>query len=145
MIRFVTAALLSTSSLAFAAGDMSRQENIVMTMVLGTPSGELKFTPDRLSLETGKLYTLRLENPGAKPFYFSSPSLADAVYTRKVSIAGTEGKTLGEVYGPVRRLEVKPGGIVEWWFVPVRTGVFDDVISTKAHADAGMRATIEIR
>lgn len=145
MIRFIMAALLSTSSLAFAAGDLSRQEAVVVTMLLGTPSGEPKFTPDRLSFETGKLYTLRLENPGAKPFYFSSPNLADAVYTRKVSIAGAEGKALGEVYGAVRRLEVKPGGVVEWWFVPVKAGVFDDVISTKAHADAGMRATIEIR
>lgn len=70
MMQFAVAALLFASSLAFATGDLSRQEIIIVTMVLGTLPGEPKFTPDRLSFETGKLYTLRPENPGAKPVYF---------------------------------------------------------------------------
>jgi uncharacterized cupredoxin-like copper-binding protein len=49
------------------------------------------------------------------------------------------------VYGLVRRVELKPGSTLEWWFLPVRTGRFEDVMSTKTHTDAGMRATIEIK
>lgn len=145
MIRIFTVAALLAHSAVFAQGDLSRQEPVVVTVALGTPSGEPKFTPDRLTFETGKLYTLRIENPSEKAFYFGSQGLADAVYTRKVAVAGAGNSTLAEVYGPVRRVEVKPGGTAEWWFVPVRTGTFDDVASTKAHTDAGMRATIEIR
>ena len=45
----------------------------------------------------------------------------------------------------MRRVELRPGSVVEWWFLPVRVGRFDDVMSTKTHTEAGMRATIEIR
>jgi uncharacterized cupredoxin-like copper-binding protein len=145
MNRLLLSALLFTPTLVFAAGDLSRQEPVTVDMVLGTPTGEPKFTPDRLTFETGRLYVLRLQNPGEKPFYFGSQGLADSVYTRKVAVRDAKGNAIGEVYGSVRRVEVKPNGLVEWWFVPVRTGIFDDVMSTRAHTEAGMRATIEIR
>jgi uncharacterized cupredoxin-like copper-binding protein len=45
----------------------------------------------------------------------------------------------------VRRVELAPGAVVEWWFLPVRTGKFDDLMSTKSHTDAGMRGSIEIK
>jgi hypothetical protein len=88
---------------------------------------------------------LRLENPTANAYDFGSQGLADSVDSRKVVALGGYGKPLAEVYGPVRRVELKPGSVVEWWFLPVRVGRFDDVMSTKTHTEAGMRATIEIR
>ncbi|QAZ39915.1 hypothetical protein C1M51_11090 [Methylibium sp. Pch-M] len=130
---------------AHGAGDLTRQEPTRVTMVLGTAKGEHRFSPDSLTLETGKLYVLRLENPSANEYYFGSQGLADAVYSRKVVVLGADAKAVAEVYGPVRRVELKPGSVVEWWFLPVRTGRFEDVMSTRTHTEAGMRATIEVK
>jgi uncharacterized cupredoxin-like copper-binding protein len=129
----------------FAAGDLTRQEPVRISVQLGNDKGEHRFSPDTLSLETGKLYVLRLENPSATAYYVGSQGLADAIYSRKVVTLGADGKPVSEVYGPVRRVELTPGAVVEWWFLPVRTGKFDDLMSTKAHTDAGMRGSIEIK
>lgn len=137
--------LLLAAATAGAAGDLTRQEPTALTLTLGNAKGEHRFTPDQLVLETGKLYVLRLENPSPNAYYFGSQGLADAVYSRKVVVLAADGKPAAEVYGPVRRLELKPGGVAEWWFYPVRTGRFDDVTSTRTHTEAGMRATIEVR
>jgi uncharacterized cupredoxin-like copper-binding protein len=136
-------ALAGTS--AQGTGDLTRQEPTRVTMVLGNAKGEHRFNPDSLTLETGKLYVLRLENPTSNEYYFGSQGLADAVYSRKVVVLGADAKAVAEVYGPVRRVELKPGSVVEWWFLPVRTGRFEDVMSTRTHTEAGMRATIEVK
>ena len=146
----VTAAAMLTGSLllcgaAGAAGDMTAGEPIRVTVRLGTDEGDHRFVPDALTFETGKLYALRVENPGKHNYYFGSQSFADAVYSRKVVALDKDGKDLIQVYGPVRRVEIKAGNAMEWWFVPMRTGKFDDLRSTKTHTDAGMRGTIEIR
>lgn len=145
MNNFIASVLLCVPMMAHAGGDLSRQDPVRVSLTVGSVDGQPKFTPDRLTFETGKLHVLRIDNPGEKAYYFGSQGMADAVYTRKVSVLDASGNALGEVYGPVRRVEVRPKGVVEWWFVPVRTGTFDDGMSTRAHADAGMRATIEIR
>jgi uncharacterized cupredoxin-like copper-binding protein len=141
----VAAALLAMIGMdARAAGDLSRQEPVLVTVQLGNDRGEHRFTPGSIRFETGKLYRLRLENPSPHDYYFNSQGLADAVYTRKVSVLDRGGQPLAEVYGAVRRLEIKRGGVAEWWFVPVRTGQFDDLMSTKAHSQAGMTGSIAI-
>jgi hypothetical protein len=90
-----------------------------------------------------ELYKLRLINRTERSCYFSSNKLADAVYTRKVVVKDGAGKDAAELYGPIRRAEVKASATVEWWFVPVRAGVFDDVTSRKS--EIGMRAVIEVK
>lgn len=132
-----------------AAGDLTKQEAVTITLRLGmesTPQGpQPRFSPDSLALETGKLYALRLQNTGDKPYYFGSQSLADAVYTRKVVALDATGRTVAEVYGPIRRIEIAAGHTVEWWFLPVRTGRFEDVMSTRSLTEAGMKAVIEVK
>jgi plastocyanin len=144
-LRLSLTLLCAVAPQAHAAGDLTRQEPVVVTLKLGNEKGAHRFTPDALTLETGKLYTLRLENAGVQPYYFASPGLADAVYTRKVVAMDASGKVVAEIYGPIRRIEIAAGHTVEWWFLPVRTGVFDDVTSTKKLTEAGMRATIEVK
>lgn len=141
---FATAALAAMQP-ALAAGDLTRQEPVVVTLSMGAHDGSHRFTPDSLTLETGKLYVLQLQNTGSQPYYFGSPGLADAVYTRKVVAKDAAGKVVAEIYGPVRRIEVAAGHTAEWWFLPVRTGRFDDVTSTRSLTEAGMRATIEVK
>ncbi len=142
---FGLCALLFALPAAQAAGDLTRQEPLVITLQVGCDATPPRFSPDTLTLESGRLYALRLMNGGSKPCYFGSQALADAVYSRKVVALDATGRTVAEVYGPIRRIEVAAGNTVEWWFLPVRTGRFDDVMSTRALAEAGMKAVIEVK
>jgi uncharacterized cupredoxin-like copper-binding protein len=141
----LAAMLVALAAEAAAAGDLTRQEPVLLTVQVGTSAGEHRFVPAQLAFETGKLYRLRIENRSPNDYYFFSAGLADSVYSRKVAVLGEGDKAIAEVYGPVRRLEIKSGGTVEWWFVPVRTGSFDDLMSTRSHTQAGMTGSIEIR
>ncbi len=138
-------AVLFALPAARAAGDLTRQEPVAVTLQIGCDATPPRFSPDTLTLESGKLYALRLHNSGSKPCYFGSQSLADAVYTRKVVALDATGRTVAEVYGPIRRIEIAAGHAVEWWILPVRTGRFEDVMSTRALTEAGMKAVIEVK
>ena len=143
------------SAPAWSAGDLTRQEPLEVRVELGGKGeGEHAFHPNALTFETGKLIKLVLHNPSREPHYFSSPELAARVFTRKVQVMdkpGPEGKAVGEIKGAIREIEVYPGGTVEWFFVPVATGVLDDLhCSIKAsdgrtHAQHGMVGTVTIR
>lgn len=127
-----------------AAGDVTRGEPVRVSVRLGTDEGAHRFVPDTLTFETGKLYALRIENPGPNDYYFGSQGFADAVYSRKAVVLDPSGRDLVQIYGPVRRFELKAGSTMEWWFVPVRTGTFEDLRSTRTHDAAGMKATIHV-
>ncbi|MGH8773452.1 MAG: hypothetical protein ACREV2_20095, partial [Burkholderiales bacterium] len=103
-----------------------------------------RFFPDNLRFETGKLYRLRLTNPSPSPHYFSSPRLAEAVFTRKVEVHDAKGNRLAEIKGPVHEMEVFPSAAAEWWFVPIQTGSFDDLKCTIEGHEA-MTGRIEVR
>jgi uncharacterized cupredoxin-like copper-binding protein len=139
---------------ANAEGDLSKQDPITVVVHLGKEGLEQhKFHPDKLTFETGKLYKLVLHNPSNSKHYFSSYGLAHAVWTRKVQVMddfGAGAKTIAEVKGPTREIEVYPGGTTEWWFVPVSSGVFADLHCSiedkdgKKHAETGMTGTITV-
>lgn len=111
-------------------------------MNLGDKKNALRFFPETIRLETGKLYQLKLVNPSPSAL---SEKLAAAVYTRKVQVNGADGKPLAEVKGGVREIEVYPGASAEWWFVPIKTGTFSDLRCTiGGHAEAGMVGKIVV-
>ena len=143
--RCVLGFALAVAQPTLAAGDLTRQDPVVVEMRVGNEKNEHRFMPDLINLETGKLYVLRLSNPSTNDYYFNPDDFVDTIFTRKVAVAGKDGKVMIEVYGAIRRVELKAGGSLEWWLVPLRTGVFRNVHSTKAHTDAGMRATIEVK
>jgi uncharacterized cupredoxin-like copper-binding protein len=136
---------------AFAAGDLTRQTPVDISVDLGSSDKEFGFFPNQLEFETGKLYRLVLRNGGREPHYFTSPGFATRVFTRKVVVAGADGKPLGEIKGAIGEIEVFPGGTSEWWFVPLQTGMLDDLVcgvrdaDGKTHADKGMSGRITIR
>lgn len=133
-------------SAGWSAGDLTRQTPIAVQVDLGTKTGELVFAPEDLVFETGKLYQLVLHNPSDTKHYFSSETLARSVFTRKTQVLDAAGKTIAEIKGNIREIEVLPGGTAEWWFVPVATAKASDLKCTiKGHAEAGMTGTIEIR
>ena len=142
----------AASGAALAAGDLSRQAPIEVTVDLGSP-GKHEFTPKQLKFETGKLYKLILRNTSSDPHYFTSHAFSQMVFTRKVQVTQQQsGKpvTLAEFKGAIREVEVYPGQTAEWWFVPVAAGRVTDLrcgivgSDGKSHADHGMVGEIVI-
>jgi uncharacterized cupredoxin-like copper-binding protein len=146
------ALLLAATTATHAAGDLSRQEPIEITVELGKP-GQHAFVPNKLRFETGKLYKLILRNPSSDPHYFTSHAFTQLIYTRKVQVVqNRDGKmtSLAEFKGAIREIEVYPGQTAEWWFVPVAAGRATDLrcgivgADGKSHADHGMVGEIVI-
>lgn len=131
---------------AQAAGDLTQQEPVELKVALGNEKNDLRFFPATISLETGKLYRLILSNPSTQKHYFSSEGMAQSVFTRKVQVNGVDGKAIAEVKGQIREIEVYPGGTAEWWFVPIKTGSFNDLKCTiPGHGEGGMVGSIHIK
>ena len=145
----ITALTLYAASVSLssrAAGDLSQQPPVEVKIQLGDKDNAVRFVPESIELETGKLYKLVLQNPSAQKHYFSSDGFAAAVYTRKVQVLDQGGATLAEIKGTVREIEVYPGQQAEWWLVPVKAGTFSDLKCTiPGHADHGMTGTIVVR
>ena len=140
------------SGAALAAGDLSRQTPIEVTVDLGSP-GKHEFAPKQIKFETGKLYKLILRNASNDPHYFTSHAFSQMVYTRKAQVTQQQnGKsvTLAEFKGAIREIEVYPGHAAEWWFVPVAAGRVTDLRcgivgkDGKSHAAHGMVGEIVI-
>jgi uncharacterized cupredoxin-like copper-binding protein len=49
-----------------------------------------------------------------------------------------------EVKGAIHELELKPGAIAEWVFVPERPGTYELHCSIAGHAEAGMVGQIVV-
>jgi uncharacterized cupredoxin-like copper-binding protein len=131
---------------AFAAGDLSQQTPVELRLQLGDEKGARRFIPEKVELETGKLYRLILSNPSPEKHYFSSDAFSQAVFTRKVQVNGPDGKALAEIKGSVREIEVYPKASTEWWLIPIKTGQFGDLKCTvQGHAEAGMVGQIIIK
>jgi uncharacterized cupredoxin-like copper-binding protein len=88
----VTLALgLAAAFPANAAGDLSRQTPIELTVELGNRGGAHGFFPNKLRFETGKLYKLVLYNSSKAPHYFTSHDFTQRIFTRKVQVIRRDG------------------------------------------------------
>ena len=128
------------------AGDLSRQEPIEVVVELGSETNPMRFYPQDLVFETGKLYRMILHNKSNVKHYFSSDSFVQSIYTRKVMAYMPNGEMVAEIKGHVREVEVFPGHTADWWFVPIQTGKLTDLKCTvEGHSEAGMVGTITIK
>ncbi|HKH02504.1 MAG TPA: hypothetical protein VKB08_17520 [Bradyrhizobium sp.] len=152
LTHILLAALAALTVPAESAGDLSRQEPIEVVVELGKP-GQHIFVPNRLRFETGKLYKLVLRNASNDPHYFTSHAFSQMIFTRKVQVVQQrDGKTVpvAEFKGAIREVEVHPGHVAEWWFVPIATGRATDLqcgitaTDGRTHADHGMVGEIII-
>jgi len=140
MRSLIITALISIG-LAFpaAAVDLSRQKPVQVKVNMGTPLGKSGFFPNKLTFETGKLYSLSLHNPSNKAHYFTSLAFANSVWSRKVQHAAMEEK------GAISEIEVFPGHTAQWFFVPVQAGTFELHCKKKGHREAGEIGQIVIK
>jgi uncharacterized cupredoxin-like copper-binding protein len=134
------------ASPAYAMGDLSRQQPTTINVQLSNENNDLRFFPDKIELETGKLYKMVITNPSNLKHYFSSEKFSRAIYNRMVVVDDAAGKKIAEVKGSIREIELLPQGTVEWWFVPVQAGDFKDLKCTViGHAEAGMVGEVIIK
>ncbi len=133
-------------------GDLTRQKPVEVMVKLEGKLGESHyFVPNKLNFFTGRLYKLVIINKSKSPHYFSSNGFVKSIFTRKVQIL-KNGKKVAEIKGNIQEIEVFPNNIVEWWFVPVKTGIFNDLQcgvydqkKKKKHSEMGMKGSITIQ
>ena len=133
------------------SADLTRQKEIEKIVLLKGEQGKVHFyEPNELVFNTGKLYKLIIKNEGDSKHYFTSTLFAKSIFTRKVQVSFNNNK-VAEIKGIINNVEVWPNHQLEWWFVPIKTGVFKDlncnVKDTKtnlSHASMGMTGTIII-
>ena len=143
--------LLSNFSYTSKSNDLTRQKEIEKIVLLKGEKGKIHFyDPNELVFETGKLYKLIIKNESDSKHYFTSTLFAKSIFTRKVQVS-LNNKKVAEIKGIINNVEVWPNHQLEWWFVPIKTGVFKDlycnVKDTKtnlSHANMGMTGTIII-
>ena len=143
--------LLSSFSYNTQTTDLTRQKEIEKIVLLKGEKGKIHFyDPNELVFETGKLYKLIIKNASDSKHYFTSTLFAKSIFTRKVQVS-LNNKKVAEIKGIINNIEVWPDHQLEWWFVPIKTGVFKDlycnVKDTKtnlSHAKMGMTGTIII-
>ena len=136
---------------SFSKGDLTRQKAIEVEVNLKGEIGKVHFfEPSTLKFETGKLYMLKIKNLSDSKHYFTSEKFSNSIFTRKIQINKNNSK-IAEVKGIIKEVEVFPDNIVEWWFIPLKTGEFDDLfckikdkITKKTHEEMGMRGKIII-
>ena len=132
--------------------DLTKQEAIEKIIYFKGVEGESHYyEPSEITFYTGKLYKLILKIVSDSKHYFSSSSFSKSIFTRKIQI-NTDGKKLAEIKGIINEVEVWPNHQIEWWFVPIKTGRFEDLFckvedlkSGVRHSQMGMRGTIIIR
>jgi hypothetical protein len=116
-LKHAAAALIGTTlsashtGLALSAGDLTQQTPIDIKVQLSDEKNARRFVPDRIELETGKLYRLTRSNPSSEKHYFSSEGLAQAVLTRKLQVNGPSGQPLAEVKGVARAIDIYPHAV----------------------------------
>ncbi len=105
---------------------------------LGTATEDLTFVPDHLNFVAGRKYKLTLDNPSSVKHYFTAKDFADSIWTQKVEAGNVEIK------GVIHELELKPGAIAEWVFVPLKSGTYNLRCTIAGHTEAGMVGEIAI-
>ena len=143
--------LISSHISAEKLGDLTRQSPISKSVFLEGKVGiNHYFKPNILKFSTGKLYKLKIINNSSSKHYFSSNEFSKSIFTRKIQVL-KDGKKISEIKGNITEVEVFPNNVIEWWFVPIKTGIFNDLkckikdeVSKTTHSKMGMVGTIII-
>ena len=132
-------------------GDLTKQKPIEINIKMMGKLGEKHyFSPNKLQLKTGKLYKLNIKNSSDSKHYFKSIEFSRSIFTRKIQIKKNKIK-IAEVKGLINEVEIDPNNEIEWWFVPIKTGIFNDLHcyirdskTKKKHSEMGMNGVIII-
>ncbi len=118
---------------------------VVDVGMVETSASDYSFSLGQTEFEAGKPYVLRITNPASNSskHYFSPKealgSFYKAIATRKVQTAEAEYKA--PYFDAV---ELKIGGTLEVYFVPVVAGTYDIICTIPGHEALGMATTVTI-
>ena len=152
ILKSLIITLIFFSKTTYAEGDLTKQKPITVEVSFQTDSNNsFYYEPSELTFKTGNLYRLKLINKTSVKHYFTSNSFSNSIFTRKVEVY-SQNKKIAEIKGLIKEVEVFPYEEIEWWFVPIKTGVFNDlhckIISKKTnltHQNMGMVGKIIIK
>ncbi len=155
--QLIIAVAAAYAALAGAqAAEFGKQKPIEVIVQLGTQDSELVIMPSQLKFEKNQLYTLVFNNPSNITHYLSVPRFGSAVWTAKIDVQGGEVNRTGFQHPKrpilarsgaiflyiVKEIELGPGGMAQWTFMPVQTGRYKMECGVPAHAQAGMASHI---
>tara|TARA_Y100000022_G_C13225911_1_gene364858 strand:- start:561 stop:1076 length:516 start_codon:yes stop_codon:yes gene_type:complete len=151
LILLIIFSIIFLEKKTLAKGDLTRLPPVEVEVLMKGKKGSVHyFEPSVLRFETGKLYKLEIKNISDSKHYFTSSDFVNSIFTRKVQVIKGKEK-IAEIKGNIKEVEVFPKNIVEWWFVPLKTGTFKDLFckvfdkkSRKTHKEMGMVGTIII-
>jgi uncharacterized cupredoxin-like copper-binding protein len=127
---------LNAANIAQAAP--SKTSATLLHIHLGNAANELVFEPDHLQFRANQRYKLILDNPSAQKHYFTAKDFADGIWSQKVDAGNVEIK------GAIHELEIRPGAIAEWVFIPLRPGTYELRCRIAGHTEAGMKGVLTI-
>ena len=150
-MKYLVLLIIFFTNLSFSI-DLTRQTPIEKTVFLKGQIGLNHFyEPSELIFYTGKLYKLIIKNVSDSKHYFGSDLFAKSIFTRKIQLTKNTNK-VAEIKGIINEVEVWPNEALEWWFVPIKTGVFLDLkcnVKDKEtqliHSEMGMKGKIIIK
>lgn len=109
---------------------------------LGTNQNDLMVYPGKLTLQTGKLYRFVVTNPSDMSHVVAAPEFGAMVLTSSLHKfpPSFDLATADMAKGVL----VRPGEMMEWYFMPINEGTYKFGCAKPTHASAGMHAMIEV-
>ena len=150
-MKYIVILILLFTNLIYSM-DLTRQKPIEKTLYLKGEIGLRHFyEPNEMIFLTGKLYKLIIKNVSDSKHYFGSDLFSKSIFTRKIQLTKNT-KKVAEIKGVINEVELWPNEDLEWWFVPIKTGVFLDLhcnVKDKKtqlnHSEMGMKGKIIIK
>ena len=108
----------------------------------GEYQNDLMVYPGKLTLQKGELYRFVIVNPSNMTHVVAAPELSHKALTSALmkTPPSADLTTASLAQGVV----VRPGEMMEWYFMPVKEGTYKFGCAQSAHAKAGMHAMIEV-
>ncbi|MDH3316720.1 MAG: plastocyanin/azurin family copper-binding protein [Gammaproteobacteria bacterium] len=113
-----------------------------MFIQFGEYQNDLMVYPGKLTLQRGELYRFVVINPSEMTHIVAAPEFSEKTLTSALmktpASADLAKASLAE------GIVVRPGEMMEWYFMPVKEGTYKFGCAQSAHAKAGMHAMIEV-
>ncbi len=113
-----------------------------MFIQFGEYQNDLMVYPGKLTLQEGELYRFVVINPSDMTHIVAAPEFGERTLTSALmktpASADLTKASLAE------GIVVRPGEMMEWYFMPVKEGTYKFGCAQPAHADAGMHAIVEV-
>ena len=122
LIAFACIFWLGTTPLSLAEGNLASRATRLPDMKID--SAELTLSETEFQVETGKYYRWRIVHDGGEEFQIVAPELFRNSWIDQVVVNDLEVQPLA-----LYAIEFDDEGVIDVWFVPIRTGDFDFWIS----------------